>query len=752
MLRLTLWNTAETKQFNIDLYEHAPVNLNYQFSDVTEINKAKGSYSQTFRVPATKANSGFFQALHKPTLQPSTNYKIKKKIRAALNYNSIPLMVGYVQIKNIYIQKKDFSDIELVFFGETLDLVRSLQEKNISDLDTGNIDHTLNAAAIGSSWQATGLGTFPFNGTVRYGIMDKGRNWSNLSTTSADNYWAFNQSDSLWQGDMTPYVSAKWLVDKIMDEGGFTYDSVLFGTTDFQNIFLPAYNGSLTPRSEDNDSEAQVIAVGLASDFPVGTGSDARVPLLDTTTGSYDYANNWNNTTHEWTAPYLCEITVTLSVTTSTYGTATAMSLRKILAGTTTEVWIAWAYQPQITETVILHAGDKLLVQATGSTVSDTAVSGTTGNDGTTWLRIDSVSEPLGGQLVTMSDNFPEIKQIDFLISLQKMFNLVFVPDTRKPNHLIIEPMQDYLTAGTKKDWTNKVDYTKDVVITPTTDIQRNDITWTNDKGQDFLNIAIQLSADRVYGRYKVQDTDNDFATGTQEVRTALAPYVMSYIPSTEVVIHRCLDSQGNGVKVPKARLAYWNGLTVNYSNFWLRLDSGTPTSVAFFPQFSNYSAVNPNVADNDLNFGYERAFFAMDSHPLNTMYYRYWMSYVNELYSEDARLLSAYIQINRADIQDFEFSDNIFIRDTYYRILKIHNYDATIGGAVKVDFIKILSDVVDCAYTPTGQLSNGVITFNNSSSNYGNRECCQRYGYVWVARKGGGVSQCYPTSLIPEP
>ena len=131
-------------------------------------------------------------------------------------------------------------------------------------------------------------------------------------------------------------------------------------------------------------------------------------------------------------------------------------------------------------------------------------------------------------------------------------------------------------------------------------------------------------------------------------------------------------------------------------------------------------------------------------------------MGFVNELYSADSRLLTAYIKLTRADIQDFEFSDRIYIQDTYYRILKISNYDATTGGVVKVDFIKILSDVPDCADLPTGQRtyapSLGAITFNGGTADYGSQACCERYGYVWVPDKLYNNPRCYPSTFAPTP
>lgn len=747
MLNLTLWNSSETNQHTIELYDHAPVNLNYQFLDVTQINKSKGSYSQTFRIPATKVNRDFFGSIDKPNVEDSSdlingNYNIKRKIRASLSYNSIPLMNGYVQIKAVYIQKKDFADIELIFFGETLDLAKSLQDNKIADLNTTSIDHTLNLTSVVTSWSGA-LGS----GNVVYGLMDKGKNWSFADTGTPP----WTSTEGMWQGDLTPYVKAKWLVDKIIDAAGFTYDSTLFDSADFGNIMLPAYNGSITPRSDDNSSETQVAAAGLQSTYATTT-SYAILPLKDTVSGGYDYSSNWDNTAYTWTAPYTCRVTFTINTS--------------FASGTThffyTQIWkngLLPVLQVNgfgaFTFSVDLLVGDTLAVY--GKNLTGTAIydNGDVGQDNSTWFRIDNVSEALQGQDVDMSLNFPDIKQIDFLMGLQKMFNLVFVPDKNKPKHLIIEPYETYISTGTSKDWSSKIDFNKDVVITPTTDIQKNVYEWKNDAGQDFLNVAVQQSTGRVYGRYKVEDTENDFATGKTTIQTNFAPYIMSYIPESEIVIHRCIDGSGNGVQKPKAKLAYYNGL-ISSVTWYLKDDSAATTAASIMPNFSNYSASIPNVADNDLNFGYERAFFAMDSHPLNTMYYRYWMNYVNELYSADARLLTAYFKLTRADIQGFEFSDRIYINDTYYRILKISNYDATQGGVVKVDLIKILSDIPDCADTPTGQRTSGAsvgaITFNNSSTDYGSQACCERYGYVWIPDKAGGDSRCYPTTFDRQP
>lgn len=741
MLRLTLWNDAETSQFDVDLYDNAPVNLNYQFTDVTEINKTVGSYSQTFRIPATKSNTDYFGSIYDPNIKTSFgliqgNYNIKRKIRAELTYNSVPIMKGFVQIKSMYVQKKDFADIELVFFGETVDLAKKIGDSMLSDLTTTTIDHTLNALSVIGSWLS-----LLASGNVRYGVMDKGENWSFADPLNP----AWSSTNGVWQGQLTPYIRIKWLLDTIFSEAGLTYDSDFFDTSDVANMYLPAFNGALSVVSDNNDPEQQKCGAGLTSSFTL-TSSYQTIPFVDTVTGGFDYNANWDNTANDYTAPYTGVFQFDFS-----FWDSGNNAQARLLHNATPIQTFALGHEQRFT--VFLVAGDTITFQAKKTTAAaNTLLAGAVGQGVACWVRSFYVSEPLQGQSVNVAANLPEVKQIDFLTSLQKTFNLVFAPDKNKPNHFIIEPFNDYTATGTSKDWTNKVNYNKDVVIKPTTDIQAKQYDWTNDKGQDFINVFIQNAKDRVYGRHRVTDPENDFATGEKKVQTGFAPYLVSHIPESAFVIHRCIDKDGNGIQDPKPRIAYWNNIIDDYGTWYLRNDAGTVTAQNFFPQFSNYSHYNlqyPSISDNDLNFGYERAFFWMDAHPLNTSFYKYWTNYVNELYSHESRILTAYFKLTRADIQDFEYSDKIYIKDAYYRILKINNFDATKGGEAQVELIKVLSDIEDCQFTPSSVDSAGAIRFSGGAPiEYGNQKCCERYGYIWRPR----IGRCYANSQLQQP
>jgi hypothetical protein len=201
--------------------------------------------------------------------------------------------------------------------------------------------------------------------------------------------------------------------------------------------------------------------------------------------------------------------------------------------------------------------------------------------------------------------------------------------------------------------------------------------------------------------------------------------------------------------------IAYWHGTSTNYGEWYLYNDSHVtigPSSL--FPSFSNLSTDFASVDDKDLNFGMEAPFFPIEANPANTLYFEYWAQYVTELYSEEARLLKCTIRLSRQDLNDFEFSDRIYIRDSYYRVLKL-SYDANVEGVCSVELIKELSDIEVCADVPTGfDDRQNVITFNNSGTDYGSRTCCERYGYEWVQFEDGGVGyqRCKPRQQTNQP
>lgn len=729
----------------MDLYQNESVNLTMQFADVQEINSSLGSYSQTFRLPATPNNLDFFGPIDESTVVGGQS--LKTRIPAEILSGTVPLLRGYVQVKSVYLQKEKYADIEVCFFSGVADLRTEVAGKLLSDLDLSAYDHTLNYANVTGSWLGLGIGP-----EVRYGLIDKGFNWS-----FPDNV-PWTDTDGLWQGELTPFMSAKTILDAIMDDAGFTYDSTFLedtGTGKFSEVYLPLYNGQQTPKA-DTESKAYARAALLANHT---TTAVQTLRMNDTATGGTDMGDNWTNTpSFQYTAPYtgIYTLRVVYSYSYPLTGSANIYVYKNaaVLEQLDTALPIRQGNNREWVWEGTLVAGDQIYlrgnVSGTGAVIygNGSAVAGLR-----TAITI-TASDAMSGQTVDIAANVPEMKQIDFVLGLQRMFNLVIVPDKNVPNHYLIEPFTDYTATGTAKDWTQKVDYSKDVTLKPTTDIQSARYDWTYSPGTDFVSDAVQKNLARVYGAYRVLDAENDFATGSKTIQTPFAQYMTTLLPGSGFPIHRSLKADGTAVEKPLPMLAYWHGLSSEFGDWYLRDDAGaTGAYGSTFPSFSNYSVAVPSVDDLDLNYGLEAPFMPMEASPAFTLYFEYWAQYVKELYSEEARIMTCTMRLSRTEIADFEFSDRIFIRDSYWRVLKL-SYDANIEGTVQVELIKELADIAVCEDTPSGMYNRyNAILFNGStigSPDFGSQSCCELYGYEWTGNIVlGGVG--YPGVCVPK-
>tara|TARA_R100000697_G_scaffold116564_1_gene137260 strand:+ start:413 stop:2659 length:2247 start_codon:yes stop_codon:yes gene_type:complete len=746
MLRLRLWNNAETTQYDVDLYENAPINLNYRFTDVSQVNKSKGSFSQTFRVPATKSNLDFFGGIINPDVRErngllNTTWNVKKKVRAELAYKTIPIMDGSVQLKRVVRQKKQYYDLELVFFGESVDIAQSIGQKKLSDLTLTSVDHDVTVTNIVTSWFETG--SFPLNGDVKYGIMDKGSNWSGEIWTS---------SDPLKQAELTPYLRAYYILERIFTEAGFSISSTFLNTDAFQDIYMPLFSGGPDLLKSDDFGD-NTFAAGLVSNQTTTNSSTGVIlEIVETVDGGSDPSNNFNSSTHKYTAPanvlvFYEAFTIVSQGTTKLIHTTGGVETILVDLNPSTQL-NGFEFN-----SVFMESGSTLHLQLFADSGVVATASGEDQAFGSgSYLRLVQVNDPISGFELDTALNMPDFKQIDFVSSLQKMFNLVFIPDALDPSTIKIEPFQDFVASGTKKDWTSKLDFTSDIVIEPTADIQFAKYKFTHAEGGDFLNDAIQRGLDRVYGEMEILDLENDFSRGDYLTQDGFAPHTMSLIPDNPYPVHRCIQANGAGVAKPKPRLAYWNGLSSQYPSYQLRQDNGSPGSGSLFPVFSNYSDVIPTVSSLDLNYGFEFPMIPSAGHPFNTLYQTYWAGLVNELYSSDARMLTCKMLLTSQDIQDFQFSDQIYIEGTYYRVLEITGFDATRVAPCSVKLIKILTNIADCDDTPTGVDSSGNVTFNNSATDFGSRECCEKYGYIFKPDKAGGNPRCTTAGAFIPP
>ena len=746
----------------LDLYENEKMHLNYKFTDITDFASV-GNYSQEFRVPASKTNTDFFGAIFNVNFDGWFDFR--KKVDAVLTVNTIPIASGHIQVKKLYWQSGKLFEFEIVFFGEVPNLARLLNEKKLKDIESivaGDLDYDLLHANVET----------PPNEHTILTLCDK---W-NLTAYNPVGQPVYSSSvpipplyKPLYVGHLTPAVRADYLFNQIMNDAGLQYSSDYLGDI-LSELYVPFVNGQYL--SGDNGLNNVASNVGLASNVNnvTITASNNTISLYTNFTEYEDQGNHWSSGiyTVPFTSDYTFHVWINGQATRNNTNTDLSNTILTVFfelngSGTIDAEQVYFVPQtgtPSSTtisadflRTLSLNEGDVMRIKCSLSTVAigsgaepsiDVDFYGNANVDfNGTGVELVSVSTQLyGNQPVYMQFNAPDMKQIDFITSIQKMFNLVFVADKTLPNTLRIEPMVEYIASGNTLDWSHKLDLSKDITYYPTTDLQKAKFTFTYAEDSDYFN-SLYTDNGRVYGRYEVTESDfeviNEFATGEEKVELAFASTPSAPVENTDVVVPKFINSEGNFVQ-PKPRILYY------FADFFVNMYdevSGNVVQTAV-KCLNNYSRMNATVTDKDLNFAPEIPPHTIIANPYENLYNRWWRNYYRELYDGQARILEGMFALTLNDIFTFQFSDKIWIIDSWWRVLEINNYIVGEQDMTSVKLIRVLDIDNDCDLKPVSANLDQSLNWETPNGDPAviTQDCCLRFGYNWNSAKGN----CYST------
>lgn len=716
----------------IDLYEVETIALTYRFTDILSL-AVTGGFTRQFRIPFSGTNLEIFGALFDPNVSVTSNY-FHKKMDAELRVDTMPISVGHVQVNRALTQNGKVSELEITFFAETPNLAKELGAKKLKDIAAlADLNHAVTYTAVTATTE-----------DYRYILADRGFKLSELGEPGTRS--VLNVDAPLYAGELTPCVKWSWLFDKIITEAGFVYDaSALFTLLD--GYYMPFINSKAIQYAIP--PEGYFFRAGYTTN-QLNVQATLISSQLTGLTETYD--NNSDFASSVYTAPYTGTYTFRIFATfrrDTNPGGAPLLGFRliDISSGAAIPNGVTPLYNPPVGQTiniqydvvVTLTQGQQIGLYMGGGT-PQVDLFGDADNDfnSGTGFALIGFDGALYGQTIDFAKNAPDMTQIEFIRDVINMHNCAVVPDRNIPNKLMFKTMTTYIGSGATRDWTGKLDLTKDIVVEPTTALQNSKLKFTYKQGGDVWNKIFQ-DAGRTYGEYEVtgytvssSDTPNDFAQGDLTVQLVTQPTPCNAISGSGIVIPKFVNDKGEFVN-PGARILYIAG-TANIAVYDDITDEvGEITEIALG---NHYSQVNAEVDDYDLNFAPEAQPFTITGTPYNNLFNVYWRSYLNEIYSPDARILTAYFNLNVGDVLEFSFADEIFIVDTYYRILEISGYGVGANDPTQVKLIKIINTQLDCPVRPFSINLNGSVNFvdNNGDAATATQTCCERYGYRWEA------------------
>lgn len=137
----------------IDLYGDEPISLSISVADVRDISKRNSTYSQTFTIPANKNNNILLN--HIFNIGADSTFDPTKKTPCYILNDTVSVFTGNFQLTKINVKNKNVISYECVVYGEMIDLVKSLGDSLLTDLDFTELNHISSSQAIIDSWTAT---------------------------------------------------------------------------------------------------------------------------------------------------------------------------------------------------------------------------------------------------------------------------------------------------------------------------------------------------------------------------------------------------------------------------------------------------------------------------------------------------------------------------------------------------------------------------------------------------------------------
>jgi hypothetical protein len=745
----------------VDLYENESISYSSNFNSVSEFT-TRGAFSREFRIPATKANVDFFGQQYNANLlnDDTTQINVLRKIDATLSVDTLPIAEGHIQFKQSITQQGKMHEFLIVFFGETVDLARSIGDQMISELDYSEFDHEntydnvvdINAGDL-----------FDYN--ICYTLTDRGQNWSEDTTVTSRR--VFSSVNPVFTSELTLAVRAKWLMDKIISEAGFTWNGDTIDEN-LGNMYIPYITNPLTLGPVTND-EAKFTAhysadhtynlsvvpfTGLYKS-QLTSWVETLDPSNSFTSDVYTAQGNFNITFNADLFIEIAAITnistydINLGLTRSGIETLYPMDNGQGL----TNIEFDWNNSTQAYDSTIntlIHAVcSKVLEVQTGDEIR-LYIYGHLGSQLTLDVNINStfstsfVTGELQAQPVSFIRNSPELKQIDYLRDILKMFNAVIVPNPVVPNAVEIIPMVEYLGTGNDYDWTQKLDLSKDIVLTPASDIRKRVLKWSYKEQGDLLNTKYKTGAQRVYGELRLTDPGNDFSTNDYTIELNFGASPCDLIPNTNYIIPKYFNETGEfmapGPRILYRRDAAEDAVVMVYD------EVAEDASFTIIPLLSHYAAIPTEIGTDDLNFGQEIPPHPIEVMPLHTLFDRYWRQYIAELYDDEQKIMEAYFQLSLTDVFGLQFNDKIWVKDSWWRVIELTDYIVADEQVTKCKLIRFLNIGALCQYTPsTINATTGAVDFldyDGGISN-GSQECCEFYGYTWNDGKG----QCFAST-----
>ena len=555
----------------LDLFKDEDILLSDNVTGLFDLGIIPADFTRQITLPGTKKNNAFFEHVYDISVQSPDIFATNIKVPAYLDFNGIYLSQGYLQLNKVNLYANKFIDsYEVTIFGAVSSFAREVNRNFLNDLDSLSVyNHTSSFTNISSSWN-DGL----FSGSIVYPLAEYGQR---LEFTKGNiNQFGVDDIDgALAVQDFKPAIKAKLVFDAIFEEAGYSYSSSFINNGGLDGVYLLCNRQLKYPVYENVDLETfGVVRVGAIT----GSGmTDVNLPADTFVTLPWynklqDPQNFYDNGAYRVEVSSSLRGILNLNINVScsvnnmpgTFSANGTWQLRLIETGSSTQYSLkaiqsyiqffdelqqsrnggintTYQLQTEFTTDKLPVGNYYFQIKQRPNVSTGTLPTVTMDPDGTSksFLNVTKVNQAADGRVMNIPLNMPfgtqGIKQIDFLTSIQKKFNLVIYPSKTNRNQFIIEPFNQWYNKGRRWDFNQYANLNEKIEVIPANNLAVNELNFTDTLDQDYISLQFSKAANREFGKSYFTDTENFFSQGKFEVKTNVSSTQLLQVAGTGV-------------------------------------------------------------------------------------------------------------------------------------------------------------------------------------------------------------------------
>ena len=722
MVKLQLYIGSQ----RVDLFDDETISLTQTIQNIRDIGKVFTDFSKPFTLPASKTNNKLFE--HYYNFSIINGFDARIKIDASISLNDVPFNNGKIKLESVELRDGKAYAYKVTYIGNTINLKDLLGEDKLSGLSwLSGFEREYTSTNVRTDLQVAGVDLTNSLDSISYANAF----CMPLITANTRPFW-----DSA--GTYIPYFNSDGTVSNDFRRGNVYYDAA-----EFKGIYFEELKYAI---------RVYLILKAIEETYE-GITFSADSFFKDTSNAQFYELYMWMHKEKGFAFP-AAEVTnkyinfpSNSSSLPNVISTPSSLTVYGLQGSNTLSYNLTINVAPDSDYTVVIKRNGDVYQQSTftggndGVSMSgimnnglyEVFVTGTANQNITISWVISGTTYSGTNQQLTSSQvwnaqqQMPDIKVIDFLTGLFKMFNLTAY--VNQSGEIVVKDLDSYYAGGTPRNITDYID-TKESSVEPI--LPYKEVTFEYEGRGTKLAQLYEQEQGKGWGTEEYR-LENDILGSTYSVSVPFEHMHYDTIASGHQVGY-CIDDNDNPY-IGSPVLFYRNVISAVTPISFLN-SSSSVTSITDTCSPSNSVSLDATTDDDTCHFSVEINEYSSTGDFDGSLFANYYQTYITNIFDSRRRITKVNAQLPVSFLLNYSLADKLLILDREYIINSVSTDLNT--GKSKLELINVVNELIIVPEDgDNGGETPGTITLSVS----GQTAPIEQTTYPYTATVGGTAS-----------